>query len=450
MDRINPNAPTGTTKGENPPNPPLPKGGGGDLALERHPAMILGSLVTVGDEILSGHIANGNAHYIATQLFLHGFRLTRMITVGDQEAAISRALLDLIGDTHFLICTGGLGPTEDDRTVAAVATALERPLTRNATYDGILRAYLEQRGLPWSAAIEHMARLPEGAEKLGEVVAAGFTLEHWNTPCYFLPGVPAEMRMFMEQHVLPDLCRRFPERPRYRKRILRVQGLPESHIQQLLQDLAPATPEVDIGYLPQTAENWVTLLTAAPTEESAEQRLLQVEERVRLRLGTDTISGRDDETLEIVIGQLLRRRSWKLAVAESCTGGLVAARITTVAGASDYLDRGFITYSNESKVALLGVSSETLAVHGAVSYEVAKAMAEGARLRAHAQVAVAVTGIAGPSGGTPSKPVGTVFVACASESRTVVLQHRFSGDRRQIQEKSAQAALVLLWKELLA
>ncbi len=430
--------------------PTLEKGGRGDLGLDRHPEPIVGSLITVGDEILSGHVANGNAHYIATELFLHGFRLTRMVTVGDQEAAIGQALLDLIGDTHFLICTGGLGPTEDDRTAAAASTALERPLTRNAAYERILRAHLEQRGMPWSAPIEHMTLLPEGAEKLGEVVAAGFVLEHWNTPCYFLPGVPAEMRMFMEQYVLPDLCRRFPERPLYRKRILRVQGLPESHIQELLQDLAPATLAVDLGYLPQTAENWVTLLAAAATEDAAEQRLQRAEEQVRRLLGTDTVSGRDGETLESLVGQLLRQRSWKLAVAESCTGGLLAARITAVAGASDYLDSGFITYSNEAKVALLGVASEILVGHGAVSHEVARAMAEGARLRAHADVALSVTGIAGPTGGTPVKPVGTVFVACATEARTLVLQHRFRGDRRQIQEKSAQAALVLLWKELLA
>ncbi|HBD10218.1 MAG TPA: hypothetical protein DCZ69_18345, partial [Syntrophobacteraceae bacterium] len=279
--------------------------------------------------------------------------------------------------------------------------------------------------------------------------AAGFFVEHWNTPCYFLPGVPAEVRMFMEQYVLPDLDRRFPERPLYRKRILRVQGLTESHIQERLQSLAPAELGVELGYLPQTAENWVTLFTAAETEGVADQRLQRAEEEVRWRLGADAISGRDGETLESVVGQLLRERSWKLAVAESCTGGILAARITAVAGASDYLTCGFVTYSNDAKVALLGVSQQDLATHGAVSHEVARAMAEGARLRVDAQVALAVTGIAGPSGGTPTKPVGTVFVACATASRTIVLQHRFSGDRHQVQEESAQAALVLLWKELL-
>jgi nicotinamide-nucleotide amidase len=384
--------------------------------MSQKPEEIIGSLITIGDEILSGHIGNSNAHYIASELHLNGFRLANMVTVGDQEKAIRRALLEVVGRAHFIICTGGLGPTDDDRTVAAVADALERP-----------------------------------AEKLGnDVTAAGFFLEHWNTPCYFLPGVPSEMRMFMEEHVLPDLFRRFPTRPLYRKRILRVQGLPESLINERLEDLDTADLQVEIGYLPQTAENWVTLLATAEDTVAAEELLQRADQEVVRCLGADTVSGRDDEALEVVIGRLLRVQSWKLAVAESCTGGLLAERITAVPGASDYMDRGFVTYSNTAKVELLGVPPEILSNHGAVSHEVAKAMAEGARSRARVDIAVAITGVAGPSGGTPGKPVGTVFVACATASRTLVLQHRFSGNRRQIQEKSAQATLVLLWKQLMA
>jgi nicotinamide-nucleotide amidase len=419
--------------------------------MSEKPQEIIGSLITIGDEILSGHIANDNAHYIASALHLHGFRLAGIVTIGDQERAIRRAVLEIVGRTHFMICTGGLGPTEDDRTVAAVAEALERPLVRDTAYERLLRTHLAQRGVPRSEAIDRMSLLPDGAEKLGKnVAAAGFFLEHWSTPCYFLPGVPSEMRMFMEEHVLPDLRRRFPARPLYRKRILRVQGLPESRIAERLEDLDTADLHVEIGYLPQTAENWVTLLVTAADEASAREHLNRAEREVTQCLGVDSVSGADDDTLEVVIGRLLRARSWKLSVAESCTGGLLAERITAVSGASDYLDRGFITYSNEAKVELLGVPPETLANHGAVSYEAAKAMAEGARTRARVDLALAITGVAGPTGGTPGKPVGTVFVACASKSRTLVLQHRFTGSRRQIQEKSAQAALVLLWKELIA
>jgi len=419
--------------------------------MSQKPEEIIGSLITIGDEILSGHIGDSNAHYIASELHLNGFRLANIVTVGDQEKAIRRSLLEAVGQAHFIICTGGLGPTDDDRTVAAVADALERPLMRNAGYARLLRAHLAQRGVPWSDAIERMTLLPKGAEKLGrDVTAAGFFLEHWNTPCYFLPGVPSEMHMFMEEHVLPDLLRRFPTRPLYRKRILRVQGLPESLINERLEDLDSADLQVEIGYLPQTAENWVTLLATAEDTGAAEELLQRADQEVVRCLGADTVSGRDDEALEVVVGRLLRVHSWKLAVAESCTGGLLAERITAVPGASDYMDRGLVTYSNAAKVDLLGVPPEILANHGAVSHEVAKAMAEGARSRARVDIAVAITGVAGPSGGTPGKPVGTVFVACATASRTLVLQHRFSGNRRQIQEKSAQATLVLLWKQLMA
>jgi nicotinamide-nucleotide amidase len=419
--------------------------------VREQPREIVGSLITIGDEVLFGSIANGNAHHIAGELRANGFRLATMVTVGDQPAAIRDALLEAMGRKGFVICTGGLGPTSDDRTAEAVAAALDRPLLPNLPYEALLRARLARRGIPWSETIGKMALLPEGASKLGgDIPAAGFFVEHGETPCYFLPGVPWEMRMFMAEHVLPDLRRRFPQRPVYRKRILRVQELPESQINQRLRDLEAADSGVEIGYLPQTAENWVTLLAVAADDQEALSLISGAEREVLHRLGAGAVSGCDEETLETVVGRFLRARSWKLALAESCTGGLLCARISAVAGASDYLDRAFVTYSNQAKVELLGVPEALLAAHGAVSAPVAAAMATGARERAAADLALAVTGIAGPSGGTPEKPVGTVFIACASQRGVAVKEHHFSGDRQQIQEKSVQGALVLLWRELSA
>jgi PncC family amidohydrolase len=191
----------------------------------------------------------------------------------------------------------------------------------------------------------------------------------------------------------------------------------------------------------------VTLLTAAAHEEEARARVDAVAAKVTARLGR--VSGRDGETLEETVGELLRRRTWKVAVAESCTGGRLAARLAAVAGASDYLERAFVTYSNRAKQELLGVPEALLEVHGAVSEEVAAAMAQGARARAPVDVTLAVTGIAGPTGATPGKPVGTVFVACATRDELAVERHQLFGDRLAIQEKSVHAALVLLWKRLL-
>jgi nicotinamide-nucleotide amidase len=413
------------------------------------PKEIIGSLITIGDELLSGDIANGNSQHIAGALRANGFRLARMLTVGDQLAVIRDALLEAMGQTEFIICTGGIGPTSDDRTAEAVAEALGRPLSSNLPYEAFLRGHLAQRGIPWSDAIAKMARLPEGSSKLGgNMAAAGFFVEHGGIPCYFLPGVPAEVRMFMAEQVLPDLCRRFAQRPVYRKRVLRVQELPESQISQRLQGLETVDLGVELGYLPQTAENWVTLLAVAADEQAAQDLIAGAELQVVRCVGEAAISGRDGETLEEVVGRLLRARAAKLVVAESCTGGLLCARITSVSGASDYLDRAWVTYSNQAKTDLLGVSAALLAAHGAVSEAVAAAMARGARDCAGGDVALAITGIAGPTGGSPEKPVGTVFIACTSRHGTVVNERHFTGDRQQIQEKSAHAALVLLWRQL--
>lgn len=411
------------------------------------PSEIIGSLMTIGDELLLGDIPNGNAHYIAYELRSKGFRLGRMVTTGDAEEGIVQELSDLLPRSRFLIITGGLGPTSDDRTADAVTNAFHRPLVPNPPYEQWLRDYVARRGRPWSEALEKMSRLPEGAVKLG-LPMAGFFLEQEGVPCFFLPGVPDEMKTLLREQVIPELEKRFPERPVYLKRVLRIQGLTESQINPCLKDLERQDTGVAIGYLPQGVENWVTLLAAAENEETAQAQISRVEQEVVARLGDRHVSGRDGESIEVVIGRLLREKNWKIAAAESCTGGLLSRKITAVSGASDYFDRAFITYSNEAKTELLGVSEALLRDHGAVSEPVARAMAEGACSRAHVDVALAITGIAGPSGGSPEKPVGTVFIACAVCEQSTVEKHLFRGTREQIQEKSAHAALVLLWRML--
>lgn len=408
---------------------------------------VIGTLITIGDEILLGDIPNGNAHFIAYLLRCKGFRLASMITVGDAEEEIVEILRRYLVKSDFLIVTGGLGPTDDDRTDVAVAEAFQLPLVTNREYKQWLQKKLAERGHAWSPEVEKMTRLPEGSVKLG-VDMAGFFLEQQGVPCYFLPGVPHEMRHLMQSAVIPDLGKRFAGRPMYLKQVLRVQELMESEIQQKLQGLSFQEDGIDVGYLPQVAENWVTLLVKAESEQTARDHLHQAEQEVIARLGCDHISGHNDETLEWVVGNLLRGKGWKMAAAESCTGGLLSHKITAIAGASDYFDRALITYSNQAKMDLLGVPEELLRVRGAVSAEVAEAMAAGARERAKVDIALAVTGIAGPSGGSPEKPVGTVFIACSTGAQTTVDKHLFHGDREQIQERSAQAALRLLWRTL--
>jgi nicotinamide-nucleotide amidase len=408
---------------------------------------VTGTLLTIGDEILLGDIPNDNAHYIALELRARGFRLDRMITVGDTEDDIVEHLGQCLKRSHFIIATGGLGPTDDDKTCSAVSRAFERPLICNRDYAAWLKGRLSGWGLEWSREVERMAELPEGAVKLG-LNMAGFYLLHKDIPCYFLPGVPNEMKHLLAKNVIPDLESRFPNRCSYMKHIVRIQGLLEAQVSMMLRSFDPASEGVDIGYYPKGRENWVSIFAAAPNEEQCRTLVKNAEEKIIALIGSQHISGHNDDCIEKVIGRRLRERCWKLAIAESCTGGLLSRKITAVPGASDYLDRALVTYSNRAKTELLGISEELLRVHGAVSGQVALAMAEGALKRAAVEVAVGITGVAGPTGGTSAKPVGTVFIACVTPGQEVVEKYSFGGTREQIQESSTQAALAMLWKLL--
>jgi nicotinamide-nucleotide amidase len=407
---------------------------------------VTGTLLTIGDEILLGDIANGNAQHIALELRARGFRLDRMLTIGDIEDDIVEHLGRCLKEARFVIATGGLGPTDDDRTCSAVSKALRRPLICNRDYAAWLKDRLSERGVGWSRELERMAELPEGAVKLGYNMA-GFFVLHDDIPCYFLPGVPNEMKHLLARDVIPDLEARFPNRCAYIKHILRVQGLLEVQVNRKLRTL-DAGEGVDIGYYPQGRENWVSIFATASSEEECRTRVRNAEEKIISLIGAQHISGRDDDCLEKVVGHYLRQRGWSLALAESCTGGLLSRKISAIPGASDYLDRAFVTYSNRAKTELLGVSEGILNAHGAVSEEVATAMAEGAITEAAVKVSIAITGIAGPTGGTPEKPVGTVFIACVTPTTKMVERYAFGGTREQIQESAAHAALAMLWQSL--
>ncbi|MGA2403131.1 MAG: nicotinamide-nucleotide amidohydrolase family protein [Syntrophobacteraceae bacterium] len=411
------------------------------------PSHVTGSLLTIGDEILLGDIPNGNAHHIAIELRARGFLLDRMVTVGDIEDDIIEHLGRCLNRAHFLIATGGLGPTDDDRTCSAVSKAFGKPLVCNRDYASWLKGRLSEWGVDWSREVEKMAELPEGAVKLG-LNMAGFFLLHKDVPCYFLPGVPNEMKHLLEKTVIPDLETRFPNRCTYLKHTVRVQGLLEAQVHTRLRPFDPGREGVDIGYYPQGRENWVSIFASAQNEEACRELVNRAEEKIIALIGAHHISGHNDDCLEKVIGRHLRERGWRLAIAESCTGGLLSRKIAAVPGASDYLDRAFVTYSNRAKTELLGVSEELLSAHGAVSEQVALAMAEGALNSAGVEVAAGITGIAGPTGGAPEKPVGTVFIACMTPARNRVEKYSFGGTREQIQESATQAALVMMWKLL--
>lgn len=406
-----------------------------------------GTLVTIGDEILLGDIPNGNAHHISSALRAEGFRLRSIVTVGDNEDDLIECLEQGLDKSSFLIVTGGLGPTEDDRTIAAVTKVFDLPLATDHVYRDHLQKLLASKGRTWTQELDKMVQLPAGSVKLG-VDMAGFRLEHRNVPCYFLPGVPQEMQQLLSEEVIPDLRHRFPRHSAYVKHVLRIQGLPESAIGRRLRGVSFRELGIEIGYLPQQSENWVTLLAVAETEEIAHSRLDRAQQTVIACMGREHVSGVNDENLEKVVGRQLMAKTWRMAAAESCTGGLLSSRITAIPGASDYFERAFVTYSNQAKMEMLNVPEKMLEQYGAVSRQVAEAMAGGARKEAGVDIAVAITGIAGPTGGSPEKPVGTVFIACSTSVDTYVEKHLFAGSRGIIQTRSAHAALVLLWRIL--
>ena len=408
---------------------------------------ITGTLITIGDEILLGDISNGNARHIAFELRNKGFRLDQILTIGDREEEIIETLARALASSSFLIVTGGLGPTEDDRTCAAVSRAFGRPIVSDPGYCRWLEEHLAEFGIHWNDETRKLAELPDGAVKLGRETA-GFSLLESGKPCYFLPGVPHEMEDLLAREVLPDLGARFPLRPVYVKHTLRFHGQYEAQISERLRGLSFSDLGIEIGYYPQVVENWVALFVIAPDLETAQRNIAIAEWAVLDRIGAHYLIGRNEETLEETVGKRLRELDLRVATAESCTGGLLARRLTEIAGSSDYFDRGCVTYSNVSKTEFLGIPAELIREQGAVSEPVALAMAQGIRRFAGVHVGVGITGIAGPAGGSPEKPVGTVFIACATRDSKVVERHLFYGDRTQIRENAAQAALVLLWRTI--
>lgn len=410
-----------------------------------------GEIIAIGDELTSGRILNTTSRFAAARLFAAGHELIAMTTVGDDISLISRTLLLALERADFVLVTGGLGSTTDDLTNEAVAAALDRP---PVLYPEILRKIQSHsRHLPQEtrASLEKLAWLPTGAHALHtEARCAGYFLVHQGKPIFFLPGVPHEMEELLVETVLSRLAVWEGTAARQvRQRLYRVAGLGEAAINQRLLPLEGRDPRVRIGYYPVFPEVHVSLTVYDGAEEEAEALLAAADQEITAALG-DFIYGLGDETLAAAVGRLLGERGLTLAVAESCSGGLLAAEITGVAGASAYFAGGVIAYSNELKERLLGVEKEVLAAHGAVSAPVAAAMAVGLRRVTGAGLAVSVTGLAGPGGGSEAKPVGTVFLGLAGEGVALAFLYQFKGDRRRIQVSTAHIALDLVRRHLLA
>ena len=403
-------------------------------------------LINTGSELLLGFTVNTHANYIARQLSDIGLRLVRQTTVADDRAEMRACVADALHRSDIILITGGLGPTSDDFTRDVVAELLGCEMRRDETVIAAITERFRTRGLPLREQIFVQAQVPVGAQVLINFhgTAPGLFLKQAGKQIFLLPGPPRELYPMFENQVVPLL----PHGDRLDCRVFKVACLGESVIEHavapVLADLPRSErgePALELGYCARMGEVEVRIIAAPATAAEAERR-------IRAALG-DNIFGTHADRLEEVVVNLLTAAGQTIATAESCTGGLIANRLTNVSGASAVFLAGYVTYSNESKMRLLGVREETLKTHGAVSEETCRQMAEGARQLAGADFAVSATGIAGPTGGTAEKPVGLVFLGLATPTGTTVARHNFLLDRETFKQLVSQYALDAVRRALL-
>jgi nicotinamide-nucleotide amidase len=400
------------------------------------------AILSIGTELTRGEIVNSNASWLSAELTGIGFEVLEAATVDDDPERIGEALKRLAKTYGVVVATGGLGPTTDDLTSAAVAKAMGVPVVRDVGSLEAIRRRFEAAGRSMSPTNEKQADFPQGAEVLANAVgtAPGFAVTLGNCRAFFLPGVPREMKRIFADQIVPRIAKLAPHLT-FQTR-LKTFGLPESVVGEKLQGIEAAFPGVRLGYRAHFPEIEVKVHATAGSFDDARVLADGASNEVRARLG-DVVYGEGDDTFAEVVGRSLRTKGYLLAVAESCTGGLLGHLITSEP-ASDYFVADAVTYANAAKTRFLGVSEDVLRGHGAVSAEVAAAMAEGARRVCGVEIAVAITGIAGPSGASPNKPVGLVYWAVAHPGGTIVRDRIFNGDRQMIQTLASYAALSLV------
>ena len=400
-----------------------------------------GEIIAIGDELISGRILNTTSGYAARKLFDAGYTIHAMSTIGDTPQLIGEALLRAIKRVDFIVVTGGLGSTDDDLTNEAVSQALNRPTVPNLEMLARIRSHLNKSNAAPDNPLEKLAWLPDGAEAFDpQSKTAGYQLIHEETPIYFLPGVPDEMKELISNAVLPRLAAwKAGSRLITSQRIYKTFGIGEAEVNRIINTL-DLPEEVILGYYPVFPDVHVSLLVRTTDQANSATVLEDCCQEIERALG-HSIYGSDKENLETIVGTLLSEKRLLLAVAESCSGGLLSHRITSVPGSSVYFSGGAVTYSNELKHHFLGVPHHMLNTHGAVSVEVAREMAIGVREKTGSDVGLSITGIAGPTGGTQEKPVGTVFIAISDRNDCRVEHYQFRGNRQRIQTLTAHTGL---------
>ncbi|GAB4204050.1 MAG: competence/damage-inducible protein A [Sandaracinaceae bacterium] len=399
------------------------------------------ALLAIGTELTRGELVNTNSAWLASRIVALGLEVPEHLVVDDDVPRIVAALRGLAARHAFVVCTGGLGPTTDDLTAQAAAEAVGKPLVRSEVALEQIRRRFATIGRSMGPSNEKQADLPEGAELLpnADGTAPGFAIDLGDARVFFLPGVPKEMERMFTEHGEPRIA---PHATRTTHQIhLRTFGAGESAIGERLAGLEAELPGITLGYRASFPEVEVKVLARAADASQAESLAERGAARVRERLGA-LVYGDGHDTFPAYLGRVLRDRGLTLALAESCTGGLAGQLITSVPGSSEYLLLDAVTYSNAAKIQLLGVHAELIRAYGAVSAEVAAAMADGVLRVAGADLALSITGIAGPGGGSAEKPVGTVWLALARrDARATTRLLQLGGSRDRIRTLAAYTGL---------
>lgn len=408
-------------------------------------------VITIGDELLIGQVVDTNSAWLGKELNNIGVRIQQITSISDSRNAILEALKNAEQAADIVLITGGLGPTKDDITKHVLAEYFNTELEYNEEIYLHVKSFFDKRGIVMAEVNKYQAHLPKSCKilKNSKGTASGMWFERNNTIFVSMPGVPFEMKGLMQEYVLPELQNRFTL-PFVVHKTVMTHGIGESSLMEIIENWENSLNEhhIKLAYLPSPARVRLRLSSVGPNKEPIEQAIDQKISELN-ELIPQYIFGFDDEQLESVIGKLLQSKGATVATAESCTGGLIAHLFTSIAGSSNYFMGSVVAYDNAVKQNVLGVSADDLLNHGAVSEEVVKQMALGVKQLLNTDYAIATSGIAGPGGGTPTKPVGTVWIGIATPQGVTAHLYQMGTDREANIKRSANQALTLLRKALL-
>ncbi len=406
-------------------------------------------LISVGTELLLGNIVNTNAAYLAEQCANCGLSCFYQTVVGDNEERLQETVKQGLKRSDILILTGGLGPTDDDLTKEVVAKAMKKKLVEDSKARDMIQTYFENRGLEITENNWKQAMVPEGAQVLynHNGTAPGLIVESGEKCAILLPGPPNEMKPMFEEYVADYLKSKNPEV--IVSTTVKLCGIGESKVADMIRDILENQSNPTVAPYAKTGEVHLRVTAKAADTKAANKLIKPVVKQLKTRLAEYIYTTDENTTLEKAVVDLLVANNLTVSTVESCTGGMVAARLINVSGVSDVFKMGHITYSNKAKKKILGVKKRTLEKHTAVSAEVAKEMVKGVELVSKADVCISVTGLAGPEGGTEKKPVGLVYIGCSLKGKETVQEYHFNGNREKVRESATAAALVLMRKCIL-